>query len=117
MNTIYDYRQAVIDDILNYFEENDIDKERIKYDSEYYDKVYDDMFICDSVTGNASGSYTFSAYEAEKNLVGNWRLASECLKGFDCEKGAFERGPEYVDVTIRCYLLSGCLVEVVEDLI
>lgn len=116
MNT-YNYRQAIIKDILSFFEENGIDKERIKDDSKYYDKVYDDMFICDSVTGNASGSYTFSAYEAEKNLVGNWALASECLKGFDCEKGAFEKGPEYVDVIIRCYMLSGCLVEVVEDLI
>ncbi len=117
MNTIYNYRKAVIDDILNYFEENNIDKERIKEDSDYYDEVFDDMFNCDNVTGNASGSYTFSSIDAERNLVGNWGLASDSLKEFDCEEGAFERGPEYVDVTIRCYLLSGCLVEVVEDLI
>lgn len=115
MNTIYNYRKAVIDDIINYFEENDIDKELIKIDEEYKEKVYDDMFVCDSVTGNASGSYTFSSIEAEKKLVGNWGLAEEALIEFCCNEDAFKRGAEFIDVSIRCYLLGECIDEAIEE--
>ena len=38
----------------------------------------------DSVTGNASGSYTFSAWQAEENLCHNFELLTDALEELRC---------------------------------
>lgn len=54
----YDYLRAIKEDVLNYINENNI-----VVTSENRDEVEQDLndtlFTYDSVTGNASGSYTF----------------------------------------------------------
>ena len=54
----------------NYFEEIKEDvKEYLKGTSERdFQTLYDEMFINDSITGNASGSYTFNTWQAEENI-------------------------------------------------
>ena len=89
-----------------------------------YDTVYEACWTDDSVTGNASGSYTFSRVEARKNFfedsesedyiyqmvedgfctredVGNWVATSDW---------------ERLDVCIRCYLLSEVVQEVIDEM-
>lgn len=54
----YNYFAAVKEDVLNYINENGIvvtSKNRDEVEQE----LNDTLFTCDSVTGNASGSYTF----------------------------------------------------------
>lgn len=104
----YDYRKEMYSDI----------KEALQYrDSRDFDELYDELFIDDSVTGNASGSYTFSTYEAEENIAHNIELLQEALEEFGGNYAeALERGAEYCDVTIRCYLLGEVLQEVLDDL-
>lgn len=83
-----------------------------------YNKLYDELCVNDSVTGNASGSYTFNAYTAGEYLAGNWDLLLEALEEFYGNKDdicAIEKGEEWCDVTIRCYLLGEVLAEVLDE--
>ena len=116
---MYDYRENVkndcIDAIREYLEYHKDDVEGMSRDT-LRDKLFDSLWIDDSVTGNASGSYTFSTYEAEQNIAGNWDLLGEAMREFGCECDAIEKGAEWADVTIRCYLLGECLDEAMDEI-
>ena len=109
----YDYYEMVKEDIRNYIKEN-YEVEEIK-DLEFND-LYDNLFLEDSVTGNASGSYTFSTWKAEENLCHNMELLGEALNEFGCDGSYLEKGAEACDVTIRCYVLGQVLEDVIHDL-
>lgn len=114
---MYDYKEAILDDVREYVEEeinlNEWKGNRDKLE----EKLNDDLWTCDSVTGNASGSYTFNAWEAEENLCHNLDLLEEALEEFGSDKGyLLEHGAEAADVTIRCYLLSWAISEVLDEL-
>jgi hypothetical protein len=111
----YNYLSAVKEDVLNY-----IQWEKIEVTSDNREEIeqelYDTLFIEDSVTGNASGSYTFNRWQAEENICHNLNLLNEALEAFGGDFGkAVERGAEYCDVTIRCYLLSQAIAEVLDE--
>ena len=84
---------------------------------DYAEKLNEKLWIEDAVTGNASGSYFFNSYEAEEALAGNWDIAAEAVSEFGYNNGfnPFSRGAEWVDVTIRCYLLSQCIADYIEQ--
>ena len=115
----YNYFEAVKEDVKNYIE-NEIDiKEELEIAGDIdnlKDNLYDDLFCNDSVTGNASGSYTFNTWQAEENLCHNMELLKEALEEFGCDIDYLEKGAEACDVTIRCYLLSSAISEVIEEL-
>ena len=72
----YDYRQAVRDDILDYIKQNDI-KVTDNNREEVEGFLYDTLFVEDSVTGNASGSFTFNRWKAEEYLCHNLDLLAD----------------------------------------
>lgn len=111
----YDYKEAVKNDVRQYLEENWEKGNRIT-DSDR-DKLYDDMFVADSVTGNASGSYTCNAWAAEDNVCHNLDLLGEAIDEFSIDGNTLreQMSGEWADVTIRCYLLPSLLDEVVEE--
>lgn len=111
----YNYFEAVREDVKQYINEHDV-KVTTSNRDEVYEKLYDDLFISDSVTGNGSGSYTFNAWRAEENLCHNMDLLGEALSEFGCSADYLERGAEACDVTIRCYLLGQVLGEVLDEL-
>lgn len=112
----YNYREAVKNDIIDYINDHDV-KVTTSNRDEVYEELYDDMFVSDSVTGNASGSYTFNTWQAEENLCHNLDLLDEALSEFGCEPDYMAKnGAEACDVTIRCYLLSEMLNEVLDEL-
>ena len=78
-------------------------------------ELNDTLFACDSVTGNASGSYTFNTWTAEEYLCHNWYLLSEALTELGCDMSYIERGAEVCDVAIRCYLLGQAISEVLDE--
>lgn len=83
---------------------------------DYEEKLNDALWIDDSVTGNASGSYFCNSYKAEEALAGNWGLAAEALEEFGYNNiNAFEKGAEWIDCIIRCYLLSQCIADYIEQ--
>ncbi len=107
---MYDYLEEIKNDIME------------NYDTDYLletseDELYDEMWTDDSITGNASGSYTFSTYQAEENIAHNMDLLREAIEEFGGNFGeALERGAEYCDVTIRCYLLGQAISEVKKEI-
>ena len=116
---MYDYREAVKSDILDYIEENytpEEIREELADRDEWEQRLNDDLWICDSVTGNASGSYYRNSYRAEQALAGNWGLLAEALAEFVCECNDIAKGAKWCDVTIRCYLLGECLSAALDEL-
>lgn len=110
---MYNYLKNVREDVRSYIDENINLKDYTKEELE--EKLNDDLFVEDAVTGNASGSYTFSTYEAEENLCHNIDLLQEALENFGYGIEYLERGAEACDVTIRCYLLGRAIAEVLEE--
>ena len=83
--------------------------------SDFESWLNDRLFCEDSVTGNASGSYTFSTWQAEENLCHNLDLLGDALEEFGCDASYMtEKGAEACDVTIRCYLLGEVISTVFE---
>lgn len=96
-----DYQSAVLNDALEAINDGEYE------DYESFDSVYYDMFIDDSITGNASGSYTFNRYQAEENtkdLFWDDDFKYE-LKGLGYETIPCD-DPEALDVIARCVALS-----------
>ena len=90
-------------------------KDALSIDEENtFANLYDEMFRMDSITGNASGSYTFSRWRAEENLCHNLDLLEDAQMFFDIRPGLSD--PESCDVTIRVYLLIDCLYEVLDEI-
>lgn len=110
----YDYREAVKEDVLEYIK-NEINFEEYETLEELEEKLNDELWTVDSVTGNASGSYTFNSYQAEENIAHNWELLNEALTEFGNEESPVSKGAEWCDVTIRCYLLGECIAAALED--
>ena len=116
---MYNYLEAMKNDINEYINENinleEFDREELE------EKLNDDLWIEDSVTGNGSGSYTFNSYKAKENLEGNEDLVREMCQEFciDAETIAnkfLNEDYEYFDVSVRCYLLGQAISEVLDDL-
>lgn len=120
---MYDYKEAVKEDVKEYICENyrvgEVRKnlETSEARSDFEEKLNDILWVEDSVTGNASGSYTFNTWEAEENLCHNMDLLEEACDEFGQDLGeVVERGAEYCDVTIRCYLLCGAISDALDEL-
>lgn len=112
----YDYLEAVKADVLDYIR-NEIDLTEWRGDRDGLEQqLNDDLWIADSVTGNASGSYTFNAWNAEEYLAHNWDLLAEAIDEFGGNTDILQHGAERCDVTIRCYLLGQAISEVLDDL-
>ena len=114
---MYNYYEAVKDDVTEYINE-EINLNEWKGNREgLEEKLNEDLWTVDGVTGNGSGSYTFSAWVAEENLCHNLDLLEEALDEFGSDKGyLLEEGAEAADVTIRCYLLAPTIAEVLDEL-
>lgn len=110
----YNYRKAMIEDIINYIRENYTGAEiaeKLETREEWEEELNDNLWIEDSITGNASGSYTFSRIKAREYVLSDPDTLREALAEF-CEDAAtvgekfLSEDWEYFDVTIRCYLLG-----------
>lgn len=116
MSNNYNYLEAVAEDVREYIN-NEIDLNEWRGDRDgLEEKLNNDLWIEDSVTGNASGSYTFSTWQAEEYLAHNWDVLEEALAEFGNTENPIEKGAEWCDVTIRCYLLGQAIAEVLDDL-
>lgn len=114
----YDYREAVKADIKEWLEENrSMDELKDDLCTAYEittGNLYNEMYIEDSITGNASGSYTFDRWQAEENLCHNFDLLDEAYSAYGTTPDL--SSPESCDVTIRCYLLNDCLFAALEEI-
>ena len=119
----YNYLEQETKDVIEYINEN-YEPEGIKKiladedeREEFREALNDDLFTEDSVTGNASGSYTFNTWEAEENICHNLDLLQDALEDFCCDPAfPLEKGAEWADVTIRCYLLGQAIDAALDEL-
>lgn len=117
--TKYNYMEAVKEDVKNYID-NEINFEDFDSLEELEEKLNDELWTEDSVTGNASGSYTFNRVTAENYVNSNKELVNEMVDEFDCKKQVCDwwlnDNFESIDVSIRCYLLGSAISEVLDEL-
>ena len=119
---MYDYREAMKSDIKDWMEEN-TDYSHLDRD-EQEEMLYDVMWVSDSITGNASGSYTFCRAEARENFFNDCDseeyLDQMVDEGFisreDIGKQICASNWEIIDVWIRCWLLGEVLHEVLSEM-
>lgn len=115
----YDYLRAVINDAKAAIEDLDEEekKELAKLDKdEKKEYLYNLFWNSDRVTGNASGSYTFTAWKAEENLCHNGDLIEEMAGCFGYSLNDLANlGSEGVDVAIRCYVLPQAIDRALEE--
>lgn len=116
---MYNYRDEMKNDVL----------EAIKYNytlsdyetrEELEERLNDELWICDSVTGNGSGSYTFNRCQAWEYVKDNMDLLREAVDAYG-EKEALadkfmEEDYEWMDVSIRCYLLAEVISDALDEL-
>ena len=111
----YNYPEAVKKDVMEFLREYGHDFDGLTRD-ELEEKLNDMLWADDAITGNGSGSYTFNSKKAEENICGNWDLIQEINEEWQLD---FSKGPEYLDVCIRCFLLPTAIsaaLDAVEDL-
>lgn len=114
---MYDYREAMTEDVKEWIKQN-IDLTEWTEDREGLEQqLNDDLWTEDSITGNASGSYYCNSYKAEESIAHNWNLLNEALDEFGQNNiNVIEKGAEWADVTIRCYLLSSVISDVLDEM-
>lgn len=107
-NVTNDAKQAILENLENW---NFSDREELE------EIANDNLWTDDSVTGNASGSYTFSTLQAEENLCHNLDELEDACDEFGQDIGeAVKQGAEYCDVTIRCSLLGQAISAALDEL-
>lgn len=115
MTEKYNYMEAMREDIKEYID-NEVNLKDFSDREELEEKLNEDLWVEDSVTGNASGSYYCNSWKAEEAICHNLDLLGEAMSEFGCEADLLEKGAEWADVTIRCYLLGQAIGEVLDDM-
>lgn len=114
----YNYLAAVTEDVREYIE-NEINLADYTDRDELETYLNDELWICDRVTGNGSGSYTCNTWQAEENLAHNWDEIENVANEFGFEpkvSDGYEFGAEWWDVSIRCYYLGAAIAAVLDEL-
>lgn len=117
----YDYYAAMRQDVRNAIEEGySLDEWRGRRD-DLEEKLNEDLWIDDGVTGNASGYYYCNSYKAMQAVMDNMGLLQDALREFGADYAdiglRFMAGEwEYFDLSIRCYLLSSVVADVLDDI-
>ena len=119
---MYNYLDAMMDDV----------REAIKNDYDLNDwcgdrdgleeKLNDELWIDDSVTGNGSGSYTFNREQAREYVQDDGRdyIEDMCadfgISADEIGRRFLDDDWEWFDVSIRCYLLGQAISGVLDEL-
>lgn len=117
---MYNYLEAMKKDITEYIN-NEINLADFTDRDELESSLNDDLFTEDSVTGNASGSYTFSRAQAQEYVTDNIDLLKDACEEFGTDAALvgewfLSDDWEKMDVTIRCYLLGQAIGEALDDM-
>lgn len=118
---MYDYLESMKDDIKTYIITDEM-KQEIKEDREAVEeRLNDELWIDDSITGNASGSYTCNCSRAQEYVTDNGDLVREMVSEFCIESETvaehfLNEDWEWFDVSIRCYLLGQAISEVLDEI-
>jgi len=117
-----DYRTEVREAIEQYLEDNEYFINMADFDTaeDFAEWLNDTLWTEDSVTGNASGSFTFNSYEAKEKVFADMDTVKEALEEFcvsaeEIGNRFLNEDWEYLDVTARCYVLGECIADYISD--
>ena len=114
----YDYYEAVKEDVLNAIEEDDELLPREDEDAADYEERLADALWGSEVTGNGFVVYY---YRDEKDAIAavmtNLDLCGEAFQELEIDVDAvtFMSNIRSADVTIRCYILSSVIHDIIEE--
>lgn len=121
--TNYNYLEAMTEDIKDYIKNDaELDRNDLEYGRETLEeKLNEDLWTCDSVTGNASGSYFCNSYKSMECVIDNMDLLEEMCGEFGVDnetigKKFLEGAWEWMDVSIRCYLLGQAIAQALDEI-
>lgn len=88
---------------------------------EVEERLNDNFWINDSITGNGSGSFTFNREEAKENVLEDTdtllnACTEFCVDTRTIGEKFLNEEWEWMDVTCRCYVLGQAIAEVLDDL-
>ena len=114
---MYNYFEEVKKDIRSWLEDNALDMPYNEYGEAEIERLYDELWVEDSVTGNGSEDmYYQTDEEAAAALYGNNQTFIYAAQDFGLENyNDFCENPRKADVTIRCYYLGAALDEVIAE--
>lgn len=118
---MYDYREAMTEDVKEWIKEN-IDLTEWTEDREGLEQQLNyDLWTADSVTGNGSGSYTFNRVQASLYVLDNMDLLQKAINEFATDPATvgdkfISEDWEWFDVTIRCYLLGSVISDALDEM-
>ena len=117
---MYNYLEAMKSDIMDYIH-NDVNTNEFTSREELEERLNDDLWNADSVTGNASGSYHCNSNKSMECVLDNMDLLEEMCGEFGIDnetigKKFLEGAWEWMDVSIRCYLLGQAISEALDEM-
>ena len=119
----YNYLEAMVEDIKEYIRNDaEIDRNDLEYGRKALEeKLNDDLWTEDSVTGNASGSYFCNSYKSMECVLDNIDLLHEMCEEFGIEAETIgqkflDEEWEWMDVSIRCYLLGQAIAQALDEI-
>lgn len=113
----YNYLEAMKEDIRNYLADNEWRLSDYSRD-DLEEKLNDDLWDDDSITGNGSGSYSSEEEAREMVQADGEEYYKEAVFDFCIDPQTVAEhlfDYEYIDVTIRCYLLGQAISEILDE--
>lgn len=118
------YIEAVTEDAVQYIRDNYTAEEiteAMTDRDEFAERLNDEMWVADAVTGNGSGSYTFNRMKAREYVFNDIDTVREALSEFCVEANTIaekflDEEWEYFDVTARCYVLGQAIEAALDEI-
>lgn len=111
----YNYFEAVKSDVQQWLP--NYPRQEGETQDEHAERLNDEMWLDDAITGNGSGSYTFNAAKAREFVLGGVEQVVEACREFGASFGELIEAGEWerLDIIARCYYLSQAIGEVVTE--
>lgn len=116
----YDYEKAVKRDALEALKYYDDEIKEIEDVDDLAEFIDEHLWTDDSVTGNASGTYTVDTRKAKEYVLDNMDLLNDAINEFggdysEIGEKFLNEEWEWFDVTIRCFVLPQIEHEIAEE--
>ena len=119
----YNYYECVEDDVLNYLQDYTNEELKEMTSKENFDttqeKLYDDLWAEDGITGNGWDGYPMSEEQKAEAVGANLELLADALDEFGCDAECYRKALKdmgYADATIRCYVLGTAIYEALKKI-
>ena len=117
---MYNYLEAMKSDIMDYIR-NEVNTNEFASREELEESLNNDLWNADSVTGNASGSYHCNSNKSMECVIDNIDLLNEmciefCIDSATIGEKFINKEWEWMDVSIRCYLLGQAISEALDEI-